>query len=73
MSEVAAKYRPEQRRYEASEQEDYTGDSQPTHDSPLTVSLSGRQTQFAKRREHILFLCARGAFSLTLHGRSKHC
>ena len=51
MSEVAAKYRPEQRRYEASEQEDYTGDSQPTHDSPLTVSLSGRRNELRTRHE----------------------
>ena len=37
----------------------------------LTVSLSGRQSQLDQRREHILTFCARGARSLTHHGRSK--
>ena len=42
-----------------------------TFHSGLTVSLSGRQPQFDKRREHILINCARGTRSLAHHGRSK--
>ena len=39
----------------------------------LTVSLSGRLPELDELREHIVALCARGAMSLTCHGRSKHC
>src|SRR5580765_7866541 len=35
------------------------------------MSLSGRSTPSNERREHIVVLCARGAKSLTCHGRSK--
>jgi hypothetical protein len=41
------------------------------HRCALTASLSGRPPQFDERREHIITFCARGAFSLTRHGRSK--
>src|ERR1700722_2592678 len=36
-----------------------------------TVSLSGRPLHLQTRREHTILVCARGAESLTLHGRSK--
>jgi hypothetical protein len=40
------------------------------HKGPLTVKLSGRPLQFDKRSEQTTSLCARGAPSLTHHGRS---
>ena len=35
------------------------------------MSLSGRPLVSDLRREHTIFLCARGVLSLTHHGRSK--